>query len=140
MTSSSSLTPVRQSPAQIIGAVYAAFGDGDIPAVLTLFADDIAWHISGRSPLAGDYTGHDDVLGFFGQLVDRSNGTFDLEIHDHFDNGRDTAVVLVTERARRDDDRRLEAQMVHIWRVEDAKATSFQAYVYDEYTVDEFWS
>ncbi len=140
MTDSSTQTMVTQSPAEIVGAAYAAFGEGDIATVLALFADDIAWHISGRSPVSGDYSGHDEVLGFFAELAERSNGTFDLEIHDHFDNGGETAVVLVTERARREDDRRLEAQMVHIWRVENGKATSFQAYVYDEYTVDEFWS
>jgi uncharacterized protein len=140
MSDYSSQTTVRRSAGEIIGAVYAAFGEGDIPAVLTLFHDDIAWHVSGRSPLAGDHIGHDDVLGFFGELVDRSNGTFDIEMHDLLDNGRDTVVVLTTERAQRDPDTRLEAQVVHVWRVEDGKATSFQAYVYDEYSVDEFWS
>jgi ketosteroid isomerase-like protein len=140
MADFSTQTVVSQSPAEIVGSAYAAFGDGDIPTVLSLFADDMAWHISGHSPGAGNCSGHDEVLGCFEQLADRSDGTYDLEIHDHFDNGCDTAVVLVTERARREDDRRREAQMVHIWRVEDGKATSFQAYAYDECSVDEFWS
>jgi ketosteroid isomerase-like protein len=130
---------VSQSPAEIVGAAYAAFGEGDIPTVLALFADDIAWHISGHSPVSG-HGGHDEILACFGQLAERCDGTFDLQIHDHFDNGGEAAVVLVTKRGRREDDGRLEAQMVHIWRVEDGTATRFQAYLYDECSVHEFWS
>jgi ketosteroid isomerase-like protein len=125
--------------ADLIRSGYDAFGQGDIPGVLALFADDISWNIGGRSPLAGVYTGHDEVLGFFGQLVERSGGTFHLEIDDAFDNGGETVVVLVNEKAERDG-KQLDAAQIHLWRVQDGRAVRFQAFPADDYEVDEFWS
>ena len=128
-----------QSNAEIIRSGYEAFAAGDVPAVLAIFSDGISWHIPGRSPLAGTYTGPDEVLGFFQNLGERSNGTFNLEIHDILDSGDDKVVLLLTETAQRNGTS-LTVSAVHVWGVEDGKATTFQAYVADEYEVDEFWS
>jgi ketosteroid isomerase-like protein len=136
---SQSNTEIVQSNAQIIQSGYEAFAAGDVPAVLAMFSDDISWNIPGRSPLAGTYTGPDEVLGFFQQLGERSNGTFNLEVRDILDNGKDKVVLLLTETAQRDD-KSLNAEAVHVWGLQAGKATTFQAYIADEYTVDEFWS
>ncbi len=130
---------MSQSNAEIIRSGYEAFAAGDVPAVLAIFSDDIAWHVPGRSPLAGDYTGHDEVLGFFQNLGERSNGTFNIDVHDILDNGEDKVVVLLSETAQRND-KSLSISAVHVWEVQEAKATRFQAFVADEYEVDEFWS
>ena len=130
---------MSQSNAEIIRSGYEAFAAGDVPAVLALFTDDISWHIPGRSPLAGTYTGPEEVLAFFQNLGERSNGTFNLEVHDVLDNGDDKVVLLLTETAQRND-ASLAVSAVHVWGVQDGKATTFQAFVADEYAVDEFWS
>jgi ketosteroid isomerase-like protein len=130
---------LSKSNAEIIRSGYEAFAAGDVPAVLAIFSDDISWHIPGRSPLAGTYTGPDEVLGFFQNLGERSNGTFNLEVQDILDNGDDKVVLLLTEMAQRDD-KSLSVSAVHVWSVQDGKATTFQAFVADEYEVDEFWS
>lgn len=130
---------MSQSNAEVIRSGYQAFAAGDVPAVLAIFSDDIAWHVPGRSPLAGNYTGHDEVLGFFQNLGERSNGTFSIDVHDILDNGEDKVVVLLTETAQRND-KSLSVSAVHVWGVQEAKATRFQAFVADEYEVDEFWS
>ena len=36
---------------------------GDMAAINDMFASDIVWHEFGTSPLAGRYTGRDDVHG-----------------------------------------------------------------------------
>jgi hypothetical protein len=130
---------MADSAAEIVRSGYDAFAKGDIPSVLAIFADDIAWTIGGRSPLAGTYTGHDEVLGFFGKLQELSGGTFHLDIEQIFDNGADTAVVLATEKAEREG-RQLDEFQIHLWRLDDGKTTSFQAFPADDYVVDEFWS
>jgi ketosteroid isomerase-like protein len=130
---------MSQSNAELVRSGYEAFAAGDIPAVLAIFADDINWTIPGSSPVSGVYTGHDEVLGFFGQLMERSNGTFNLEIHDVLDNGADKVALLVTETAQRDD-ASLEDLGVHLWTVQDAKATTFRAFAGDQSENDAFWS
>jgi ketosteroid isomerase-like protein len=131
-----SMTP---SNAEILGSGYEAFARGDVPAVLAVFSEQITWHVPGRSPLAGDYTGHEEVVGFFQALGERSNGTFHLDVHDILDNGKDKVVVLVTEHAERNG-AVLAASAVHVWQFEDGKATSFQNFDGDNYELDEFWS
>jgi len=130
---------MTESNAETLRSAYAAFAAGDVAAVLAVFSEDITWHVPGRNPLSGDYTGHDEVLGFFQALGERSNETFNLDVHDILDNGEDKVVVLVTENAQRSD-RQLAVSAIHVWRVQDGKATNFQAFMADEYEVDEFWS
>jgi Ketosteroid isomerase-related protein len=127
-----------QDNAELIRAGYEAFGKGDIPAVVAIWAEDIAWHVPGRSPLAGDYVGAEAILGFFGQLQERSGGSFRLEIHDVLASD-DHVVVLVSEIADRGDTS-LNSRGAHIWHVRDGKATEFWAAAYDQYATDGFWS
>ena len=117
---------------------YEAFGRADIPAVLEQFDPSIAWHIGGRSPMAGTYKGHEEVVGFFTQLVERSGGTFSLEIHD-FVASDDHIVVLCRERGQRDG-KELDSNTVHVWHLRDGKAVEFFGISQDQYATDEFWS
>ena len=43
---------------------FTAFGTGDIATLGELFADNIVWHVGGRSPITGDYKGKEQVFGF----------------------------------------------------------------------------
>lgn len=132
-------TTTTTTDAELVRSGYDAFAAGDVPAVLALFSADITWHIPGRSPVSGDYTGHNEVVGFFGALGERSAGTFSVHVQDILDNGAGTVVALVTESAERNGER-LDVPEVHVWRVQDGKATSFRAFKHDDYILDEFWS
>jgi len=134
-----STTQTRQSNAEILAAAYEALAAGNVPAVFAVLAEDITWHISGRSPLAADYLGHDEVLGFFQTLGERSNGTFALDVHEIIGGDGDTVVALVTEHASRDE-AVLDDASVHVWRFRDGKATSFRSFAGDEHAQDAFWS
>jgi ketosteroid isomerase-like protein len=124
--------------ADLVRSGYEAFSKGDIPAVLDVFSPDIHWQISGRSGLAGDYRGHDAVLGFFGQLMERSGGTFALELVDLLASD-DHVVALTRETGERDGRGSLDVRGVHIWRVVDGKAVEFRGIADDQYAEDEFW-
>jgi hypothetical protein len=67
--------------ARLLQAFYqaqAAFyaGGDDTAALRGLLADDIAWHVPGRSPIAGHYHGHQEVLGYFAARRARAKATF----------------------------------------------------------------
>jgi ketosteroid isomerase-like protein len=132
-------TTSTRSNADVVGAIYEAFGQGDVPAVLAMFREDITWHIPGRNPLSGDYVGHDEVVSFFQAMGERSDGTFTLDVHDVIGGGADLAVAVVTEHAGRNG-ARLEDPAIHVWRVEGGKATSFQAFTSDDHAQDTFWA
>jgi ketosteroid isomerase-like protein len=130
---------VKQSNAELLRTAYEAFATGDVPAVLAIFSEDITFHIPGRNPISGDYTGHDEVTGFFQALGERSNGTFRIDVHDILDNGDDTVVALVTHNAQRETGE-LAMAAVHVWAVKDGKATSHQSFVVEDEESDRFWS
>jgi ketosteroid isomerase-like protein len=124
--------------ASLLRAGYEAFQRGDIDTVLNqFFAEDIIWHVPGRSTLAGDYRGREQVGAWFGRNFELSGGTLSLEIHDVVAND-EHAVGLVRVRAQRGG-RTLDdgsAQVVHI---RDGKVVESWLHAGDPYAVDEFW-
>lgn len=126
------------SPVEVLRAGYRAFAAGDIPAVLAVSDPDIAWHEPGRNPVAGDYKGHDEVVGFFAKLMEASGGTFALDVH-HIVAAGDRVLALVTEHATRDGSP-LSVSAVHAWRFAGGKVTEFTNHYSDQAAVDAFWS
>jgi len=117
---------------------YAAYTSGDLQTISQLFADDVVWRVSGRSPLSGDYTGKEQVFGFFGKLQELSDGTSRVEVHDLLADD-DHGVAIVTQSGTRNG-RNYEGRVTHVLHLRDGKVTEFwDAYV-DQYTADEFWS
>jgi uncharacterized protein len=117
---------------------YAAFGTGDIPTLNELFADDIVWHVGGRSPITGEYKGKSAVFGFFAQLAERTNGTFRLDLHDVLAND-EHAVALATVTAERDG-KTLRDNGAQVFHVQGGKVTESWFHPGDEYASDDFWS
>lgn len=55
-------------PVQVVQDLYAAFGRGDMPALLDLLAADVDWHFVGRPedvPFAGHFHGQTAMVDFF---------------------------------------------------------------------------
>lgn len=123
---------------KLIEGAYDAFGTGDIPTVLQAFAEDITWHVPGRSPLSGHYRGHQDLVGFFGRVMELSGGSFRIRIDDVLtDESR--VVVLCTVSAERNG-QAWSSQEVHVWEIADGRAVAFREFQGDQQTEDEFWS
>jgi ketosteroid isomerase-like protein len=116
---------------------YDAFAQGDLDTVMAIFDEDIVWHAPGRSPLAGEFTGHQQVQEFFGRIFEESGGTFRNEIHDILAND-EHAAVLLRVRAERSG-KSLDAMTCHVWHLKNGKATEFWNLTLDPYADDEFW-
>ena|ERR1051325_989933 len=116
---------------------YAAFSSGDMTALNDLFADDIVWHVGGRSPLAGDYKGKDAVFGFFAKTMEMTGGTFRLEVHDLLAN--DDHVVALTHVSGQRDGKSIDDNSVQVLHVSGGKVTESWFHPGDAYAADEFW-
>lgn len=88
------------TPLEIVQSIYAAFGKGDIPALLGTLADDIEWTFPGpkQIPFAGVKKGRAQVQEFFAQVM----GSVDiLEFQPlQFVAQGDTVVVLGREKVK----------------------------------------
>jgi ribosomal-protein-alanine N-acetyltransferase len=70
-----------ESAAQIVDAVYAVqrrfyAGEPVEDELAQLLAPDVAWHVPGRSVIAGDYLGRDEVLAYFRRRRDLADRSF----------------------------------------------------------------
>ena len=118
---------------------YQAFATGDMATVSDLMAPDILWHILGHNPLSGDYKGKDAVFGFFGQLMERSGGTFRLEIHDLLAND-EHGITLVTEKAERNG-KSWASRAVHVTHPDaEGRIKEFWVFHEDQAASDAFWA
>ena len=117
---------------------YAAYTSGDMDTVNELLADDVVWHVAGRSPLAGDYSGKEQVFGFFGKLQELSGGTATVEVHDLLADD-EHGVAIVTEIATRDGETH-RSRTTHVLHLRDGKVTELWDAHVDQYSADEFWS
>ena len=117
---------------------YDAFSNGDMEAVLGLFTDDVVWHIPGRNQISGDYRGKEEVGGFFGKLMELTNGTFRVEVHDILAND-EHGVVLAKLTGERNG-RTLNANDAQVWHIREGQLSEFWSQFFDFYSVEEFWS
>jgi ketosteroid isomerase-like protein len=117
---------------------YQAYSRGDMETINELFADDVEWHVAGRSQLAGNYHGKDEVFGFFGKIIELSGGTARFEVHDVLAND-EHGVALVTGSASREG-RDFTGKDVHTFHIRDGKVVEFWDSPLDQYAIDEFWS
>jgi ketosteroid isomerase-like protein len=107
---------------QLLRTSYEAFVNGDVGPLLASFAEDIHWHVSGPSPLAGDYSGADVILAFFGRMQELYGGTLRLEVLDVLAND-DHGIVLTRERGEHGG-RTAEYEGVHRWDSATASASA----------------
>jgi uncharacterized protein len=121
---------------QLLRSNYEAFTNGDVSPILNSFADDIQWHVSGRSPVAGDYSGKAEVLDFFSRMMDLYGGTLRLEVIDGFAN--DEHGIVITRESAEFAGQPLEYSGIHHWTFDGPSCVRFQNYTDDAY--DDFWA
>ncbi len=114
---------------QIIKDAYAAFGRGDIPALLQMLTEDVSWYLPGPPdiPPAGRRTGRDQVAEFFVKL-NESDEVLAFEPHAFFSDG-DTVVVLGRYNARvRKTGRITDFEWVHVFTMRDGRVATWEEF------------
>lgn len=117
---------------------FDAFSKGDMDTLRELFDPEIAYHVPGRSPLAGVYHGQDEVLGLFARIFALSGGTYRVELHDAVAND-DHAVALFTASGQREGTT-LEDRTVLVSHVRDNRFAEIWVLSEDLYALDAFFA
>ena len=114
---------------------YAAFAKGDFAVLDDLFADDVVWHVGGRNQLTRDYRGRDEVYGFFGRLLELTEGTFHIDLHTVFADDEHGVALVATSASRGGKSTRINE--AHVYHLRDGKVTEFWDASTDAYALDE---
>ena len=124
---------------ELVRRWFVAQAGGDQAAVREALADDIVWHVPGRSPLSGDYRGPDEVLSFLARPRELSDGTVRPQILDVM-AGDDYAIALVRVHAEREGKKLDGSLQAWAFRIAGDRIAEFWFLVEDRYQVDAFWS
>jgi ketosteroid isomerase-like protein len=118
---------------------YAAFGTGDLATLTELIAPDCVWHVGGHSQLAGDYIGHEQILGYFGKLYELTDGTFTATLDDIGETESGLVTCVVTLGGRREG-KALTTRMIEMGRANAAgQLAECWWFAEDAYAADAFF-
>jgi ketosteroid isomerase-like protein len=113
--------------AQVVQSAYDAFGRGDIPAILGMLDEGVAWTSPRTLPQGGTYKGPGEVGSFF-EKVGSAWERLDARPESIGEVGDDLVVALVRLAGTR---RGGEAQgygAVHVFTVRDGRIAGFSEY------------
>jgi ketosteroid isomerase-like protein len=125
--------------AAVVRALFDAFAQRDLAAILAVVPDDVVWHFPGRrGRLAGAHRGRDAVLRFLASVAELTGGTFRLDLHDV--TASDTHAVALFRGHGTREGRTLDNPTALVFRIDAGRIAEIREFVWDLYEVDEFWS
>jgi hypothetical protein len=109
---------------------YAAFGRGDVPAILELLTDDIEWIAPGPPdviPAAGMYRGKEEVGRYFATLSEDVD-IHKFEPHEFIAQGDHVVVLISTEATVKSTGRKVTDHVAHVWTFKGGKLARFETF------------
>jgi ketosteroid isomerase-like protein len=125
--------------AAIMQRAYDAFNTGDIKTLTEIFDESLIWHLPGRSSMANDYQGSDATLAYFGQLAQKTGGTFRAELERLLADDDDRVVGIQRSTAEREG-KHLDVVNCIVFQLKNGRVIDGREHFHDLYAWDEFWS
>jgi uncharacterized protein len=118
---------------------FVGFVQGDLPALLDLFADDAIWHVPGSMALSGAHRGRDAIVAFLRGTAELTGGTYRVE---HLWTVADDGHLVAVYRARgeRPDGRELDVEQALLVELEGGRWKVVRAQPLDQAAFDAFWN
>jgi uncharacterized protein len=73
---------------------YAAFGAGDMDALMALYADDAVHIVPGNSKTSGAHKGKENIVALYRALFELSGGSFRVALQDVLSDGGDRVMSI----------------------------------------------
>lgn len=114
----------------IVQQAYAAFGRGDIPAILELVANDVDWELVCPQTLAysGRRRNRDEVAAFF-SAIPQTDDIHEFEPREFIEAGEHVTVLGWERSTARDTGQDFESEWVHVFTVKNGKVTRWRGFL-----------
>jgi len=115
---------------QLVKDMYAAFGRGDIPAIMSHVADDVSWEAEGPAEMVftGIRHGAQETLGFF-QGIAQEHGDPNLQMAEFIESGDSVAVFGRYQATVKKTGRRVDTPLAHLWKFRNGKVVRYVNFV-----------
>lgn len=119
----------EQENIRTVQEIYAAFGRGDIPALLGAVADDVEWSIAGPEvvPHAGKRRGRQEVAAFFPVLAETEE-FLQFEPREYIAQGDQVVVLGFLQSRVKATGKTYDNEWAMVWTVQNGKVTRFRTY------------
>ena len=129
----------QASALELLQRGLQALAASDWDALRSLCHDQIVWRVPGRSPLAGEVTGPDAVIGRFQQMRRVTASDTPATLVALLDGG-DYAAVVQRNHITGGDQSAQPLTAVTLARATEGRLVELQYLVSDQYAVDDLWS
>ena len=119
---------MAQAPADTIKDIYAAYGRGDIPAILETLDEDVDWRVPETLPHGGSFTGRDAVGGFFQGIGEQWDG-LELDLGDLVSEGDAVVATAHIHGRLRSTGEQTGYRSAHVWTLRHGVPVRFAEYV-----------
>jgi hypothetical protein len=110
---------------------------GDIPGMLELFSDDVVFHVGGRSNMAGDGKGKDQLVESYGRFIQALGEIVEMKTHDLLAN--DTHGVQLQSTTAQRDGKRITINGIALFHFDNGKVTEAWFNDEDPYAADAWY-
>ena len=117
---------------ELLRHLYDAFGQGDIPTVLSMMSADIHWYEAESNPYmpSGEaWIGPDAVLNNLFTRIGAEWDGFAVQVKTLYGAGDTVVAETRYTGTYKPTGKQLDCQACHVWDVKDGKVTRFQQYV-----------
>jgi uncharacterized protein len=129
------------SPEDLVREFHARQGrfyaGGAVEPLRELLADDVVWHVPGRSPIAGDHQGIEAVMSYFERRRGLARATFRVHVREVLTSG-DRVIQLAGGTAELGGSE-VRWETVGVFRVRDGRIAEGRLVPFDLYLFDEIW-
>lgn len=130
------VTETRARNVALVARMYELFNRGELDTLKEeVFAATLTWNLPGRSPVGGIKRGPDEVIAFFGGLVDTGIKVDPIKI----DAWGDDTVVETHLGHGTANGATLNALNCTHYRIENGRIAEVQVYLSDQYSADNFF-
>jgi ketosteroid isomerase-like protein len=115
----------------LIQELYAAFGKGDMPALMSSMSADVAWHSGGRAsdyPGFGPRKGHKEVKEFF-KIIAENNDFVHFTPREFYAADDKVFVLGDYEMRLRKSGKKFASDWAHIFTIRNGKVTGFREFL-----------
>lgn len=113
----------------IVQQAYTAFGQGDVPAILDLVADEVDWEFVGSENLeyAGLRRNRDEVAAFFAAVA-AADAIHVFEPREFIEAGNHVTVLGWEQATALDSSEDFASEWAHVFTVRDGKITRWRGF------------
>ena len=117
---------------------FERFVNGDLRALLDLFADDAVWHVPGSMVLSGAHRGREAIIAFLRGTAELTGGTYRVELLWTVSDD-DHLVAVYRAFGERPDGRELDIEQALFIKLDAGRWKVVRAQPLDQSAFDVFW-